>query len=384
MKIALSFPCRLFCVAILSLALAVTTASAQVTHPRPLQMGDAPAIVSGGQFVAGPNPYPGLLTDREHQAFGRLSYYLFRRDLRRAGDWVARHDDALGDLGRALLLLVRRDGGDEPTGDEWRAVDERIRGRRHETLEGDDPWGWMVRGYGDLYDGWRAAATGHPLRARWARYRARHAFLRVKRLAPELAEADLGIALLLHHTKPALARRFLDHAATHSVYVAPLADLFRVAWSSAADNPEAVVAVASRYHLAVLHSPSLLLPVGDAYLALGRPREAVQWYRRLAFEVRSLGWPKLKVAEAQAAQAQAERSEFWQQRMRHEAKTTYEGYLATRDQDPIRRARAYVELGGLEVADGHPAVARRYYRLALKRRPGDAEATAALAALEVK
>ena len=144
------------------------------------------------------------------------------------------------------------------------------------------------------------------------------------------------------------------------------------------------MAIASRYHISVVHSPFLLDHVGDAFLALERPRQALQWYRRLAFEVRGSGWPKLEVAEAQAAQARAERSAFWQQRMRSEAKTSYEGYLATRDQDPRRRARAYVELGNLESVDDHPAVARRYYRLALEKRPGDPAATAALAALEAK
>ena len=231
-------PWRLSFFVLLVLSLAVTTARAQVTHPRALKMGEAPAIVAGGQFVAGPNPYPGLLTDHQHEEVGRLSYYLFRRDLRRAGDWVARHDDGLGDLGRGLLLMVRRDGGDEPTDEEWRAADKKICARRHETLGEDDTWGWMVRGYGDLYLGWRAAAAGHPLRARWSRFQARRCFLRVKRLAPDLAEADLGIALLLAPSKPELAQRFLDHAATHTVYVAPLADLVRVAWASRAGHPD--------------------------------------------------------------------------------------------------------------------------------------------------
>lgn len=384
MKTGLNHPVRFLSSALLSVVITAATVSAQVTHPRALQMGEAPAIVSGGQFVAGPNPYPGLLTDQQHQEVGRLSYYLFRRDLRRASDWVARHDDPLGDLGRGVLLMVRLDGEEMVAAQTWDEVVGSLRARHGTDLARDDAWGWMVRGYGDLFVGWRAATTGHSWRARWWRFQARRAFLRVKRLAPDFAEADLGIALLLEPTKPALARRFLDHAAEHSVYVAPFADLVRVAWATDAGEPERVAAVAARYALSVVHSPFLLAHVGDAYLELGRPREAGEWYQRLSFELSSVGWPKLKVAEAQAAQAEAERSEFWQQRMRREAKSSYEGYLATRDRDPVRRARAYVELGGLEVADGHPAVARRYYRLALKSRPGDAAATTALAALEAK
>ncbi len=372
----------LYCLAITLLVLAANTARAQVSHPRPLKMGEAPAIVSGGQFVAGPNPYPAFLTDREHQELGRLSYYLFRRDLRRARDWVARHDDATGDLGRGLLLMVRADGGEKIETRAWREVVDQIRARRRQPLDDDDAWGRMVRSYGDLFVGWRAAEEGHSLRALWSRYQARRGFLRVKELAPDLAEADLGIALLLHRARPELARRFLDHAATHAIYVAPLADLVRVAWSSAAGDYQAVVAVAQRYHLRVVHSPFLLERVGDAYLALDRPREAAQWYQRLSFEMRGAGWPKLKVAEAQAAQAKMERSRFWQERMRALAKTTFEGYLASRDADPVRRARAYVALARLEAADDHPRVARRYLRMALKRQPGDPDATAALAALE--
>ncbi len=384
MKIGFSHHVRFLWLVLLSVVITAGGASAQVTHPRALQMGESPAIVSGGQFVAGPNPYPQLLSDREHQAVGRLSYYLFRRDLRRAEDWVARHDDPLGDLGRGLLLMVRADGGEAIEPAAWQRAVEEIRARRHDALKGDDAWGWMVRSYGYLFEGWRDAATGHTMRGWWARYQARRGFLRVKRLAPDLAEADLGVALLLHHAKPALARRFLDHAATRSIYVAPFADLVRVAWATDAGEPERVAAVARRYALSVVHSPFLLAHVGDAYLALGRPRQAGQWYQRLSFEMRGAGWPKLKVAEAQAAQAQAERSDFWQRRMRHEAKTSYEGYLATRDRDPVRRARAYVALGDLEAVDDHPAVARRYYRLALKSRPGDATATAALAKLEAR
>jgi len=372
------------CLALLSLALAVVTASAQVTHPRALAMGEAPAIFSGGQFVAGPNPYPKLLTDREHQAVGRLSYYLFRRDLRRAEDWVARHDDALGDLGRGLLLRVRADGGEKIEAAEWQEAVDRIRARRHEALKADDTWGWMVRSYGYLFEGWRDVVTGHSLRGVWARNQARRGFLRVKRLAPDLAEADLGVALLLHHGKTELARRFLDHAAEASIYVAPLADLFRVAWSSGAGDYKAIVAISRRYHLTVVHSPFLLSHVGDAYLASGRPREAGQWYQRLTFELRGVGWPKLKVAEAHAAHARVERSEFWQRRMRTLAKTNFEDYLASRDADPARRARAYVELGRLEVVDQRSQVARRYFRMALQQQPGDPDATAALASLEAK
>jgi len=378
----IQYPWRLSCFALLVLSLAVTTARAQVTHPRPLQMGEAPAIVSGGQFMAGPNPYSKLLTDRQHQDVGRLSYYLFRRDLRRTRDWLARHDDALADLGRGLLLMVRADGGEPIRADEWQKVIDQIRSRRHTSLKGDDGWGWMVRSYGDLFVGWRAASTGHPVRALWARYRARRGFLRVKQIAPDLPEADLGIALLLRRSKPSLARRFLDHAAEASVYVAPLADLFRVAWSSGAGDDAAVVAISRRYHLRVVHSPFLLEHVGDAYLALGRPREAGQWYQRLTFEMRGVGRPKLKVAEAHAAQARVERSAFWQRRMRTLAKTNFEDYLSSRDTDPDRRAHAYVALGGLEEVDLHPEVARRYYRLALQKRPGDRAATAALAKLE--
>jgi len=384
MKIGVSYPVCSFCFAVLSLLMAATAAIAQVTHPRALAMGEAPAIFSGGQFVAGPNPYPKLVSDREHQAVGRLSYYLFRRDLRRAEDWVARHDDALGDLGRGLLLMVRADGGEQIEPAAWQKAVEAIRARRHDALKADDAWGWMVRSYGYLFEGWRDVATGHSMRAVWVRYQARRGFLRVKRLAPDLAEADLGVALLLHHAKPELARRFLDHAATHSVYVAPLADLFRVAWSSGAGDYKQVVAIASRYHLTVVHSPFLLVHVGDAYLALAQPRKAGQWYQRLSFELRGVGWPKLKVAEAHAAQARVERSAFWQRRMRTLAKTNFEGYLASRDADPARRARAYVELGRLEVVDQRSQVARRYFRMALQQQPGDPDATAALASLEAK
>jgi len=261
---------------------------------------------------------------------------------------------------------------------------DRIRARRHDALKADDAWGWMVRSYGDLFEGWRDVVSGHSLRGVWARYQARRGFLRVKRLVPDLAEADLGVALLLQHARPELARRFLDHAATHSVYVAPLADLFRVAWSSAVGDSKTVVAIAGRYHLTVVHSPFLLAHVGDAYLALAQPRKAGQWYQRLTFERRGVGWPKLKVAEAHAAQARVEHSTFWQRRMRTLAKTNFEDYLASRDADPARRARAYVELGRLEVVDQRSQVARRYFRMALQQQPGDPDATAALASLEAK
>jgi len=369
---------------VVAVALGVIGAAAQVSHPRKLALGEAPAIVAGGQFEAGPNPYQELLSDHDHQEVGRLSYYLFRRDLHRAEDWVARHDDALGDLGGGLLLMVRADGGDAPAAGEWQMVGAKIRARRHAALVDGDAWGWMVRSYGYLWEGWRDATTGHPLRAKWARYQARRGFVRVKRLAPELAEADLGIALLIARAEPGLAQRFLDHAATHSVYVAPLADLVRVAWASRAGRHDEVVAIGARYHLTVVHSPFLLDHVGDAYLALNRPREAGQWYQRLAFEVRATGAAKLKVAQAQAAQARAERSAFWQERMRRAAKTSYEDYLASGDTDPARRALGYVELGNLEAAEGRPEVARRYFLLALEKRPGDPAATAALATLEAK
>jgi len=321
-----------------------------------------PSTDSEGRFVASPNPYPAYLDDALHLDLSRLSHWLFRRDFRRAEEWLASREDLIGDLGRTVLYLSRQQEGTEVTADEWRALLTALRSHR---AAGGDPWHTTLNGYAWWIEGWRDAAQGARWRSWWAYRQARSAFLKVKQADRDLAEVDLGIALLLHPDQPDQARRFIDHAATHSAYVSPLADVVRVAWARAAGDTDLPIAVGERYDLTVLRSPYLLEWVGNAHMAAGNYRKATQWYQRLAFERRREGWPVLRLARARAAQAEAERSAFWQHRMRAMARRDFLSYLASPDADPGRHAAAYVALAEIERRDGDVEGAQRYYRLAL-------------------
>jgi tetratricopeptide (TPR) repeat protein len=335
-----------------------------VAAPAAAAQPAAPAVVAEGRFVAGPNPYPAYLSDAQHVELGRLSYWLFRRDFRRAEEWLATRDDLTGDLGQAAFYLSRAQEGTEATADQWRALVAALRSHR----QGDgDPWTTMLDGYAWWLEGWRAEREGARWRSRWAYHRARSAFLKVKEADRDLSEADLGIALLLHASRPDQARRFVDHGATQSVYVAPLADLVRVAWARAAGDTSLAIAVGARYDLTVLRSPYLLEWVADAHMAARNYRKAIQWYQRLAFERRREGWPLLRLAQARSAQADVERSAFWQHRTRDMARRDFLSYLASADPDRERHAVAYVALAELERQDGDIVAAQRYYRLALSQ-----------------
>jgi tetratricopeptide (TPR) repeat protein len=322
----------------------------------------APAVAAEGRFVAGPNPYPAYLSDAQHVELGRLSYWLFRRDFRRAEEWLATRDDLVGDLGRVALYVSRSQEGTEATAEEWRALVERLRSHRG---AGADAWATTLNGYAWWIEGWRASKTGSRWRSWWAYRRARSSFLKVKEADRDLSEADLGIALLLHDSRPDQARRFIDHAATHSVYVAPLADVVRVAWARDAGETALPITVGQRYDLTVLRSPYLLEWVGDAHMDAGNYRTAAQWYQRLAFERRREGWPLLRLAQARAALAEVERGPFWQRRTRDMARRDFLSYLSSADPDRARHAAAYVALAEIERRDGDTEAAKRYYRLAL-------------------
>jgi len=321
-------------------------------------------VDSEGRFVAIPNPYPAYLDDAQHLTLGRLSHWLWRRDFRRAEEWLATRDDLTGDLARTALYLSREQEGTAATADEWRALVAALRSHR----QGDgNPWSAMLDGYAWWIEGWRAKQEGARWRSWWAYRQARSAFLKVKQADRDLAEADLGIALLLHGCQPDQARRFIDHAATHSAYVAPLADVARVAWARAAGDTALPIAVGERYEPTILRSPYLLESVADAHMAAGNYRQATQWCQRLAFERRREGWPLLRLAQARAAQAEAERSDFWQRRTREMARRDFLGYLASTDPDRERHATAYVALAQVEERDGDTEAAQRYYRLALSQ-----------------
>jgi len=332
-------------------------------------VGAAPAVAqappstdSEGRFVASPNPYPAYLDDAQHLDLSRLSHWIFRRDFRHAEEWLAAREDLVGDLGRTALYLSRQQEGTDVTAAEWRTLLTAL--RAHRSARGD-AWDTMLNGYAWWIEGWRSAADGARWRSWWAYRQARSAFLKVKQADRDLAEVDLGIALLLHADQPDQARRFIDHAATHSAYVAPLADVVRVAWARAAGDTALPIAVGERYDLTVLRSPDLLEWVADAHMAAGNYRKATQWYQRLSFERRREGWPVLLLARARAAQAEAERSAFWQHRTRAMARRDFLSYLASPDPDQGRHAAAYVALAEIERRDGDVEAARRYYRLAL-------------------